>query len=320
MDKQLDHPDFNLILDELLNDKRIKEKDAKEKIKQLQGLMPAPQNLYKPSGKINSKRLPVFIIGMLIIGALFIPMFNFYIGFIHGAVASSSPQLRGVDYGTFAGRTFYLIGGLLIIHIIVSVLGTNLLGKLALCRNTKVALAASFLPSAVIIFYLQTTASSYFSNEGYLTFVSLLSILVFISSLVVLLCVGDGYAASHMYDENHGKYLEKWKSPKLNIWMANDFLRAVQGRKEEDLLKIVETASLNSGESKIRQSGANYFQLYIIKVPSGHEYQHGYIEGKVAIVVTARGNKNITGNWPFIFERMEKPLIEKLDASLKKLA
>jgi len=159
------HQGYESVISELLTNSKIKKRRAKELIEDLKTIMPLKICPYRSSGKFNSNRLLLYIAWMLIIGVLFVPVLDFYIGFIQKYVESTG-MFRGIDYGSALGTTFYLIGVILIACIFTSYTGSKFLGRYSQCRYTKIAVAATTLPTVVVIIYLQTIAISTFSNTS----------------------------------------------------------------------------------------------------------------------------------------------------------
>ncbi len=318
------HRGYEHVLSELLTRGKIKERRAKELIEDLKTIMPLKVSLYSPSGKFNSNRLLLYIVGMLMIGTLFIPVLNFYIDFIQKYIEGKG-TFRGVDYGFAVGTTFYLIGAILTAHIFASYLGSKFLGWYSQCRNTKIAIAATTLPTIVIIVYLQTIGTSLFSsatddNEGYLMFIMLQSVLFGVSGLIASLTTGLSYADENIYDERIGAFLGTLDSPKYNIARANDFCRSLQENDKHEILKIIKEATLDPKKKDSYNDGNNYFHLVLKKLPSYFKYQYGYIQGCIFIKVISKGNNTVSASWDFLFEKVDKSLIDGLSSSMRKLS
>jgi len=146
---------YERVISELLtrNRGKIKLHCTKELIEELKTILPLKISPYSPSGKFNSNRLLLYIVGMLLIGVLFVPILDFYIGYIQKYVESKG-LFRGTDYVFAVGTTFYLIGTILAAHIFSSYIGSKLLGHFSQCRNTKIVVATTTLPAIVGTFYL----------------------------------------------------------------------------------------------------------------------------------------------------------------------
>jgi len=323
------HRGYERVLIELLTSSKIKERRAKELIEDLKTMMPLKVSPYRPSGKFNSNRLLLYLAGMLMIGALFVPVLDFYIGYIQKYVEGKG-TFRGVDYGSAVGTTFYLIGVILIAHIFASYVGSKFLGRYSQCRNTKIAAAATTLPTIVIIIYLQTIATSLFSNtslfssatnsnEGYLMFIIMQSVLFGVSGLFAALATGLSYADENIYDERIGAFLNTLDSPKYNITRANDFLHSFQENDKQETLKIIKEAKLDPKKKDSCNNGNNYFHIVLKKLPYHCDYLYGYIQGCIVIKVIAKGNNSISASWDFLFEKVDKSLVDNLSWSIKEL-
>jgi len=323
------HRGYEPVLIELLTSSKIKKCRAKELIEDLKTIIPLKVSPYRPSGRFNSNRLLLYIAGMLMIGTLFVPVLDFYIGFIQKYVEAKG-TFRGVDYGSAVGTTFYLIGAILIAHIFASYVGSKFLGRYSQCRNTKIAVAATTLPTIVIIIYLQTIATSSFSNtslfssatdsnEGYLMFIIMQSVLFGVSGLFAALATGLSYADENIYDERIGAFLDTLDSPKYNITRANDFLHSFQENDKQEILKIIKEATLDPRKKDSCNDGNNYFQIVLKKLPYHCDYLYGYIQGCIVIKVIANGNNSISASWDFLFEKIDKSLVDSLSWSIKKL-
>jgi len=324
------HRDYEHVLSELLIRSKIKERRAKELIEDLKTIMPLKVSPYRPSGKFNSNRLLIYMVGMLMIGTLFVPVLDFYIGFIQKYVEGKG-MFRGVDYGSAVGTTFYLIGVILIAHIFASYVGSKFLGRYSQCRNTKISVVATTLPTIIIIVYLQTIAISLFSstslfssatdgNEGYRMFIMLQSVLFGVSGLIASLTTGLSYADENIYDERIGAFLGTLDSPKYNIARANDFCRSLQENDKHEILKIIKEATLDPKKKDSYNDGNNYFHLVLKKLPSYFKYQYGYIQGCIFIKVISKGNNTVSASWDFLFEKVDKSLIDGLSSSMRKLS
>ncbi len=324
------HRRYEHVLSELLTRSKIKKGRAKELIEDLKTIMPLKVSPYSPSGKFNSNRLLLYMVGMLMIGTLFVPVLDFYIGFIQKYVEGKS-TFRGVDYGSAVGTTFYLIGVILIAHIFASYVGSKFLGRYSQCRNTKIAVVATTLPTIIIIVYLQTIATSLFSNtslfssmtdgnEGYRMFIMLQSVLFGVSGLFAALTTGLSYADENTYDEQIGAFLGTLDSPKYNIARANDFWHSLQENDKQEILKIIKEAALDPKKKDSYNDGNNYFQIVLKKFPYHCEYLYGYIQGCIVIKVIAKGNNTVSSSWDFLFEKIDKSLIDSLSWSIRKLS
>ena len=324
------HQGYERVISELLTNGKIKKCRAKELIEDLKTIMPLKVCPYSPSGKYNSNRLLFYIAGMLMIGVLFAPVIDFYIGFIQKYVENKG-AFRSVDYGSELGTTFYLIGVILIAFIFSSYIGSKFLGRYSQCRNTKIAVAATTLPTVIIIIYLHTIAISIFSNaslissvnnnnEGYLMFIMMLSVLFGISGLFTALATALSYADENIYDEQIGAFLETLDSPKYNIAWANDFWHSFQKNNKPEILKIIKEAVLDPRKKDFYNDGNNYFQIVLKKLPYHYEYLYGYIQGSIVIKVITKGNNTVSANWDFLFEKVDKSLINSLSWSIKKLS
>ena len=324
------HQGYESVISELLTNSKIKKHRAKELIEDLRTIMPLKVCPYHPSGKFNSNRLLFYITGMLIIGALFVPVLDFYIGFIQKYVENTG-MFRGADYGSAIGTTFYLIGTILVACIFAAYTGSKFLGRYSQCRNTKIAVAATTLPTVVIIIYLQTIAISTFSNtslfnsatnsnEGYLAFIVMLSVLFGITGLFTALATSLSYADENIYDEQTCAFLETLDSPKYNIAWANEFWDSFQENNKPEILKIIKEAVLDPKKKDFYNDGNNYFQIALKKLPYHYEYLYGYVQGCIVIKVIAGGNYTVSASWDFLFEKADKSLIDSLSWSIKKLS
>jgi len=324
------HQGYESVISELLTNSKIKKRRAKELIEDLKSIMPLKICPYRPSGKFNSNRLLLYIAGMLIIGVLFVPVLDFYIRFIQKYVESTG-MFRGIDYGSALGTTFYLIGVILIACIFTSYTGSKFLGRYSQCRHTKIAVAATTLPTVVIIIYLQTIAISTFSNtslfsgvtnsnEGYLAFIMMLSVLFGITGLFTAMTTGLSYADENIYDEQTCAFLETLDSPKYNIAWANDFWHSFQDNNKPEILKIIKEAVLDPKKKDLYNDGNNYFQIVLKKLPYHYEYLYGYVQGCIVIKFITKENYTVNTSWDFLFEKADKSLIDSLSWSIKKLS
>lgn len=317
---------YERVVSEILTRGKIKRLLAKELIKELKTIIPLEISPYSPSGKFNSSRLLLYITGMLLIGMVFIPVLDFYIGYIQKYVESQG-MFQGADYALAVGSTFYIIGTILAAHIFFSYFGSKFLGNFSQCRNTKIVAAAAILPTLVIIVYLQTIAISLFSNtslfnnnsnDGYLLFIMLQSILFGLSGLFAALTTGSLYTEENMYDEQTGAFFDTVESPKYNIARANDFWNAFQKNDKQEILKIIREAEIDPRKKDFYNDGYNYFQLILKKLPYHCEYLYGYIQGCIVIRVNVEGNNTVCDSWDFLFDKADKSLIDSLSWAIKK--
>lgn len=324
------HREYERTISELLTRGKIEKDRAKELIENLKIIMPMKVNPYTPSGKFNSNRLLFYVVGMLTIGILFIPVLDFYIGFIQKYVESKG-SFRGADYGSALGTTFYLIGAILIALTYSSYKGSIFLGRYAQCRNTLIATIVTTIPTIVIIIYLQNIAISSFSNtslfnspthniEGYQMFIMMQSVLISVSGLLAALMTGLSYTDENIYEEQTGLFFDTVDSPKYNIAWAKDFLRSFQENDKNEILKIIKEATLDPNKKDAYNNGNNYFQIVLKKLPYHCEYFYGYIQGCIVIKVLLKGNNSINASWDFLFEKADKSLINNLSWSIKKLS
>lgn len=319
---------YERVVSELLTRGKISKHRAKELIEELKIILPLQVNPYSPSGKFNLKRILLYIAGMLIIGMMFVPILDFYIGYIQKYVESKG-MFRGTDYNFAVGATFYLIGTILAAHIFSSYYGSKLLGRFSQCRNTKIAVVATTLPTVVLIVYLQTIAVSSFSNtsqfnsmsnhnDGYLIFIMLQSVLFGLSGLFTALTVGLLYVEENMYHEQSGAFFDTVESPKYNITRANDFWNAFQENDILEVLKIIKEAEIGPRKKDFYNDGYNYFQIILKKLPYHCEYLYGYIQGCIVIRVNVEGKNIVSDSWDFLFDKADKSLIDSLSWAIKK--
>ena len=319
---------YERVISEMLTRGKIKPYRAKELIEELKTIIPLKVSPYNFSGKFNSSRLLLYIIGMLLIGILFVPVLNFYIGYIQKYVESKG-MFQGIDYASAVGTTFYLIGTILAAHIFSSYFGSRFLGRFSQCRNTKIVTAASILPTIVIIFYLQTMAVSLFSNtslfnginnsnNGYYLFIVLQSVLFGLSGLFTALTTGSLYAEENMYDEQTGAFFDTVESPKYNITRVNDFWNAFQKNDKQEVLKIINEAEIDPRKKDFYNDGYNYFQIILKKLPYHYKNLYGYIQGCIVIKVNVEGNSSVSDSWDFLFDKADKSLIDSLSWAIKK--
>lgn len=320
--------DYEQVVSEMLTRGKIKRHRAKKLIEELKTIIPLKVSPYTPSGKFNTNRLLLYIVGMLLIGVLFVPVLNFYIGYIQKYVESKG-MFHGIDYASAVGTTFYLIGAILAAHIFSSYFGAKFLGHFSQCRNTKIVVASTILPTIVVIAYLQTIAVSSFSNtsqfnsisnsnDGYLLFIILQSILFGLSGLFAALTTGLLYAEENMYDEQTGAYFDTVESPKYNIARVNDFWNAFQENDKQEVLKIIKEAEIDPRKKDFYNDGYNYFQIILKKLPYHYEYLYGYIQGCIVIKVNVEGNNAVSDSWDFLFDKADKSLIDSLSWAIKK--
>jgi hypothetical protein len=321
---------YERVISELVTGGRgkIKIHRAKELIEELKTILPLKISPYSPSGKFNSNRILLYIAGMLLIGVLFVPILDFYIGYIQKYVESKG-LFRGTDYVFAVGTTFYLIGTILAAHIFSSYIGSKFLGHFSQCRNTKIVVAATTLPAIVVIVYLQTIAAFSFSNtsqfnnmsnsnDGYLMFIMLQSLLFGLSGLFTALITGLLYAEENMYHEQTGTFFDTVESPKYNIARVNDFWNAFQENDRQKLLRIVKEAEIDPRKKDFYNDGYNYFQIVLKKLPYHCEYLYGYIQGCIVIKVNVEGNNTVSDSWDFLFDKADKSLIDSLSWTIKK--
>lgn len=317
----------SVVSDLLIREK--KQNTAKELLKELQTILPLQNNPYIPSGKFNPNLLLLYIIGMSIIGVMFIPVLDFYIGYIQKYVESKG-MLHGIDYASAMLDSFYLIGTIIAAHLLSSYFGSKFLGRFSHCRNTKIIVAATILPAAVIIIYLQTVAVSSFSktsqfkdisgsgNDGYLIFIMLQSILIGISGLIAAIITASVYVEDNMYHEQTGAFFDTVESPKYNIVWVKDFLDAFRGNNEQEVLRIIKNAEIDTRKKDTYNDGNNYFQIILKKLPYHYEYHYGYIQGCIVISVNTEGNHTVSDSWDFLFDKADKKLIDSLSWTIKK--
>ena len=124
--------DYEQVVSEMLTRGKIKRLRAKKLIEELKTIIPLKVSPYIPSGKFNTNRLFLYIVGMLLIGVLFVPVLNFYIGYIQKYVESKG-MFHGIDYASAIETTFYLIGTILAAHIFSSYFGAKFLGHFSQC-------------------------------------------------------------------------------------------------------------------------------------------------------------------------------------------
>jgi len=319
---------YERVVSEMLTRGKIKQQRAKELIKELKAIIPLKVSPYTPSGKFNSNRLLLYIAGMLLIGVLFVPILNFYIGYIQKYVESKG-MFQGIDYASAVGTTFYLIGTILVAHIFSSHFGAKFLGHFSQCRNIKIVAAATILPTIVVIAYLQTIAVSSFSdtsqfksisnsNDGYLLFIMLQSVLFGLSGLFTALTTGSLYAEENMYDEQTGAFFDTVESAKYNVARANDFWNAFQKNDKQEVLKIIKEAEIDLRKKDFYNDGYNYFQIILKKLPYHYEYLYGYVQGCIVIKVNVEGNNTVSDSWDFLFDKADKSLIDSLSWAIKK--
>ncbi len=317
---------YERVVSEILTRGKIKRQLAKELIEELKTIIPLKINPYSPSGKFNSSRLLLYITGMLLIGMFFVPVLDFYIGYIQKYVESQG-MFQGADYAFAVGTTFYLIGAILAAHIYFSYFGSKFLGHFSQCRNTRIVAAATILPTIVIIVYLQTIAISSFSNtsqfnnnsnDGYLLFIMLQSILFGLSGLFTALTTGSLYTEENMYDEQTGTFFDTVESPKYNIARVNDFWNAFQENDKQEILRIIREAEIDPRKKDFYNDGYNYFQIILKKLPYHCEYLYGYIQGCIVIRVNVEGNNTVCDSWDFLFDKADKSLIDSLSWAIKK--
>ncbi len=324
------HGEYERTISELLTRGKIEKDRANELIEKLKIIIPMKVNPYTPSGKFNSNRLLFYLLGMLVIGMLFLPVLDFYIGFIQKYVESKG-SFRGSDYGSALGTTFYLIGAILIALTYSSYKGSKFLGRYTQCRNTLIAAIATTLPTIVIIIYLNSIANSSFSSsslfnstphikEGYQMFILMQSVLIIISGLLAALMTGLSYTDENIYDEQIGLFFDTVDSPKYNIAWANDFLKSFQKNDKNEMIKIIKEATLDPNKKDPYNNGNNYFQIVLKKLPYHYEYLYGYIQGCIVIKVLLKGNNSINASWDFLFEKTDKSLINSLSWSIRKLS
>ncbi len=127
---------YEQVISEMLTRGKIKRHRAKELIEELKTIIPLKVSPYTPSDKFNSNWLLLYIVGMLLIGVLFVPVLNFYIEYIQKYVESKG-MFQGIDYASAVGTTFYLIGTILAAHIFSSYFGSKFPGHFSRCRNTR---------------------------------------------------------------------------------------------------------------------------------------------------------------------------------------
>jgi hypothetical protein len=319
---------YERVISEMLTRGKTKPHRAKELIEELKTIIPLKVSPYNPSGKFNSIRLLLYIIGMFLIGVLFVPVLNFYIGYIQKYVESKG-MFQGTDYASAVGATFYLIATILVAFAFSSYFGSKFLGYFSQCRNTKIVAAATILPTIVVIAYLQTIAVSSFSNtsqfnginnsnDGYLLFIMLQSVLFGLSGVFTALTTGLLYAEENMYDEQTGAFFDTVESPKYNITRVNDFWGAFQKNDRQEILKIIKEAEIDPRKKDFYNDGYNYFQIIIKKLPYHYEYLYGYIQGCIVIKVNVEGNNTVSDSWDFLFDKADKSLIDSLSWAIKK--
>ena len=317
---------YEQVVSEMLTRGKIKRRLAKELIEELKAIIPLKISPYSPSGKFNSSRLVLYITGMLLIGMVFVPVLDFYIGYIQKYVESQG-MFQGADYALAVGTTFYLIGTILAAHIFFSYFGSKFLGYFSQCRNTKIVATATILPTIVIIVYLQTIAISLFSNtsqfnhhsnDGYLLFIMLQSILFGLSGLFTALITGSSYTEENMYDEQTGAFFDTVESPKYNIARVNDFWNAFQENDKQEILRIIRESEIDPRKKDFYNDGYNYFQIILKKLPYHCEYLYGYIQGCIVIRVNVEGNNTVCDSWDFLFDKADKSLIDSLSWTIKK--
>ena len=319
---------YGRVISEMLTRGKIKRQLAKKLIGELRTIIPLKPCPYSTSGKFNANRLLLYIIGMLLIGVFFVPVLDFYIGYIQKYVENKG-MFQGEDYALAVGATFYLIGVILATHIFSSYFGSKFLGRFSQCRNTKIVVAVTTLPTIVIIIYLQTIAVSFFSDtsymnsnysDGYLLFIMLQSILFGSSGLLTAFIAGLLYAEENMYDEQTGTFFDTVESPKYNIARANDFWNAFQKNDKQEILRIIREAEIDLRKKDFYNDENNYFQIILKKLPYHCEYLYGYIQGCIVISVNVEGGNTVSDSWDFLFDKADKSLIDSLSWAIKKYA